>query len=161
MNELAVVDSPQDISTLKDGLVILVIGNDHVRIDETIAPGFLINWKRMQDGPPIRIGRRDAPPEELPINPEIDLTPAMPTKTQACVSRLQAALEWIDGKPMIRTVSRVSGTWFRSSGEKNIKALKLHEYHELKHGDVLYLGHPKKIYVRLRIQFRGSPTTTP
>ena len=156
MNDLAVLDQ-QDITALKEGLVILVTGNDHVKLNEALAPGFLITWKRMRNGPPIRIGRHDAPPEELPINPEIDLAPAMPTQTQGCVSRLQAALEWKDGKPMLRTVSKVSGTWIRRSGEKRIVLMRLHEYLELKDGDILYLGHPKKIYVRLRIRFRGSP----
>lgn len=159
MSELAVVD-PQDITTLKDGLIILVTGNDHVRIKEELAQGFLILWPRMQSGPPIRIGRQDDPAEEVPIYPEIDLSPVMPTQTQGCVSRLQAALEWRDEKPMLRTISTVSGTWVRHSGEKHIKFIRLHEYYELKHGDVIYLGHPKNIYVRLRIQFRGSPTPT-
>lgn len=158
MNTAIIATAANGIEQIRSGLSILYIGNELLRLnDESIAQGFHISWERLK-GPPIRIGRHDAPPEELPINPEIDLTPVLPNNQQPCVSRLHAALEWINGKPMLRTVSKVSGTWVRRSGETRKKLLKLHEYHELKHGDVIQLGHPRKVYVRLRIQFRGSYT---
>lgn len=160
MSQLALVDQ-QALSSFSSGINILSLGNERIRINETYAQGFHIPWSRLQNGPPIRIGRSDAPQDELPIYPEIDLSPVMPTNQQGCVSRLQAALEWQNDKPMLRTTSRVSGTWIRRSGENRIALMRLHDYLELKDGDILYLGHPKKIYVRLRIRFQGSRASTP
>ncbi|MEK7451832.1 MAG: FHA domain-containing protein, partial [Patescibacteria group bacterium] len=99
----------------------------------------------------------DAPDDQIPIMPEIDFYDVMPTDTQRCVSRLQAALEWLEHEPKLRTLSVKSGTWIRRSGSKKKKAIQLHEYHTLKHGDMIQLGHPKGVYVRLRIHFHGSP----
>ncbi len=155
MNELVLIDHP-GIATFSSGLVILVLGNERTRVTEALAEGFHIPWDRLRTGPPIRIGRHDAPANKLPIMPEIDLFPVMPTHEQGCVSRLHAALEWLDGKPMLRTISTVSGTWIRRSGETTKRLLLLHEYHELKHGDVIQLGHPSRVFVRLRFQFRGD-----
>lgn len=160
MNQLALVDH-QVLSAFSAGIKLLCLGNERIRVNEVYAQGFHIPWTRVQNGPPIRIGRSDAPQDELPIYPEIDLSSVMPTNQQGCVSRLQAALEWQNDKPVLRTVSRVSGTWIRRSGEKRIALMRLHDYLELKDGDILYLGHPKKIYVRLRIRFQGSATSTP
>lgn len=157
MSELTLFE-PEDLAHHTNGLYILYLGNERLRMQELYAQGFHIPWTRMQNGPPVRIGRQDAPPEEIPIHPEIDLSPVMPTDQQGCVSRLHAAIEWQDGKPMLRTYSRKSGTWVRRSGENRKYLLQLHEYFELKHGDMIQLGHPRKIFVRLRIQFRGAPT---
>ncbi|OGL63954.1 hypothetical protein A3C09_00235 [Candidatus Uhrbacteria bacterium RIFCSPHIGHO2_02_FULL_47_44] len=157
MNELALFER-EELIKFNSGLKILYLGNERIRVSETYAQGFMIGWKRLESGPPIRVGREDAPPDEMHIHPEIDLSPVMPVAQQGCVSRLHAVIEWQDGKPMLRTYSRKSGTWVRRSGETRKRLLQLHEYHELKHGDMIQLGHPRSIYVRLRIQFLGAPT---
>ncbi|OGL98001.1 hypothetical protein A2318_01970 [Candidatus Uhrbacteria bacterium RIFOXYB2_FULL_45_11] len=152
------LSEPADLLRCTNGLSVLCLGNERLRVKDALAQGFVIAWQRLRGGPPIRIGRYDEPPDEIPILPEIDLSSVMPTNQQGCVSRLHAAIEWKDGKPMLRTYSKNSGTWIRRSGEIHKRLLQLHEYHTLQHGDMIQLGHPKSHFVRLRIQFLGTPT---
>lgn len=160
MNEFE-LKGTQEILLSRQGLRILYTGNECIRIAEHIAQGYFVPWDRYRSGPPIRIGRQDEPEGLVPIRPEIDLSPVMPPNTQGCVSRLQASLEWLDGMPVLKTFSTVSGTWIRRTGDKRKHLLPLHDFHELKHDDVIQFGHPRGVYVRLRFQFIGNPITTP
>ncbi len=160
MNEFELAET-REILLSRQGLRILYTGNENIRIGEHVAQGFFVSWSRYRSGPPIRIGRQDEPEGLVPIRPEIDLSPVMPTNSQGCVSRLQASLEWLDGIPVLKTFSTVSGTWIRRSGDRQKHLLQLHDFHELKHNDVIQFGHPRGVYVRLRFQFIGDPTVSP
>ncbi len=153
-NEI-VMQETYDLRPLKNGLMIYVTGVNTIRIQETAAFGFGIPWNRITDGPPIRIGRKDTT-AETPINPEIDLTDAW-TTGKSPVSRIHAALEWREGKLLIRSVTESSRTWIRRSGSTTRNVLRFHEYVEVRNGDEIVLGMPKGHRILLRIRFRGSP----
>lgn len=153
-NEI-VVQNTLNIGLIKFGLMIYVTAIDGVRVSENAAFGFGIPWTRVQNGPPIRIGRVDRT-GDTPLVPEIDLTNFWNTGNSP-VSRIQAAIEWRDDKPQLRTMSSVSGTWTRRSGSNRTRALPYHQYWELREGDEVTFGHPNKYKIVLRIRFRGSP----
>ncbi len=99
--------------------------------------------------PPLRIGRHDRT-SSPPIQPEIDLAPALQFMPSP-LSRIQACIERYKGKLCVRAVSERVTTWHRRTGEHKARRLALDEYVELSDYDVLYLGEPDGMHVRLRV----------
>ncbi|MBI2474051.1 hypothetical protein HYV70_05875 [Candidatus Uhrbacteria bacterium] len=104
---------------------------------------------------PLRIGRRDEG-HNPPIVPEIDLTPLLERhwdqRFSSPISRLHAALQLEDGQPAIKhLVERTSSTRLRHSGDQRKQSLPLNFPVILKHRDVLYLGHEKHGWIKIRV----------
>lgn len=155
MTHEIVQQSTQMLALLKTGFMINIIEINGVKINEKAPFGFGVPWKRFVEGPPIRIGRKDTT-GPTPVHPEIDMT-SFWAVGQSPVSRIQAALEWKDGKPQLRTMSSVSKTWTRRTGSRQMRVLPYHQYWELRDGDVITFGMPKGHRIVLRIRFHGSP----
>ncbi|MBI4435200.1 FHA domain-containing protein [Candidatus Uhrbacteria bacterium] len=101
---------------------------------------------------PVRIGRNDLS-KSPPILPELDLgqilAELLPGK-RPVVSRLHAALQLKDGRPVIKhLVASQNSTWIQRG--KRLSAVPINAQRELEHRDTLILGDPLGRYVALRV----------
>lgn len=102
--------------------------------------------------PPLRIGRQDLS-SSPPINPEVDLAPWLGDDSNpTLISRIQCVIERRGDQLVLRTMSDRVPTYHRRTGESRARPLSMDEYVDLEDYDMIYLNHPHRHHVRLRIR---------
>ncbi|MCR4313945.1 MAG: hypothetical protein NUV84_01720 [Candidatus Uhrbacteria bacterium] len=105
---------------------------------------------------PVRIGRTDLN-QDPAILPELNLGGILANLQpgiKPVVSRLHAALQLKDGRPVLKPlVDHDRTTWVRHTGDKRLVAIPPNTERLLEHRDTIVLGHPKSRHVSLRVIF--------
>ena len=147
-------DSRQMVQTILRGLPVAralelrVEYVDGITFSGTIP--LIVIAKARLNGPPIRIGRRDAKASPT-VFPEIDFHNYFVGSTERPpISRIHAVIEVIDNVAQICSASSVP-TFVRRTGQATAFALTVRQYHELKHLDTIYLSSPEGRHIRLRV----------